>query len=117
MGPLRERSRHDTLPVGIAVYGREDAQKRGAWKIATVDVTCMTRLTPMEMREMGRWLVAEGKRLGREYTSTGESKKSKLVNGPGIHAMANNNSLLPARSPNFSIDTTPSSFNTIRGRA
>jgi hypothetical protein len=37
----------------------------------------MERMSPRELRELGRWLVKQGKRLGRQYTSSGSPKQGE----------------------------------------
>jgi len=45
------------------------------WKIISIEIDSMERLTPMEMRKLGKWLVKESKRLGKEYTASGAFSK------------------------------------------
>ena len=44
------------------------------WANYMVEVDGFGRFTPREIRQLGRWLINEGKRLGREYKSNGAKK-------------------------------------------
>jgi len=79
MGIVHEETSHEFLCVSFTVDEREKGSCREPWRFVSLEVDSMESLTPKELREVGRWLVSQGKRLGREYKSNGAPR-----------AMANN---------------------------
>lgn len=60
------------------VTERYGSEMRDPWRIVSLSLDRFhTDLTPRELRELGRWLVKEGKRIGREYKSNGAPKAKK----------------------------------------
>ena len=71
MGWVREEKKHETLPVELLVVEREKRETSEPWRIVELCVDDCGKLTPRELRELGRWLQQQGRRLGREYKSNG----------------------------------------------
>lgn len=84
MGLIREVFAPDDLLATIMVVERQDGETTEPWRFIGLDVDNLGRLTPPELRKLGRWLVREGKRIGREYKSNGAPKvtpNAKLCGG------------------------------------
>ena len=79
MGIVHEETSHEFLGVSFTVDEREKGSCRDPWRFVSLEVDSMESLTPKELRVLGKWLVSQGKRLGREYKSNGAPR-----------AMANN---------------------------
>jgi|WetSurMetagenome_2_1015567.scaffolds.fasta_scaffold749300_2 hypothetical protein len=71
MGVIHEETSHEFLGVSFTVDEREKGSCREPWRFVSLEIDCMESLTPKELRELGKWLVSQGKRLGREYKSNG----------------------------------------------
>lgn len=71
MGLIREESAHDDLPATITVVEREKGEMTEPWRFIGLYVDHFERMTPPELRKLGRWLTKEGKRIGREFKSNG----------------------------------------------
>jgi hypothetical protein len=63
------------LGFSIEVIEREPGETREQWKMIAIEAPFAEYLTPSQLRTLGRWLVSEGKRIGREYKSNGEPKR------------------------------------------
>ena len=74
MGFVTEEIEHDELPVTLMTVEREDGETSEAWRFISLEFDHFERLTPPELRKIGRWLVQEGKRIGKEYKSIGAMK-------------------------------------------
>lgn len=85
MGVIHEETSHELLGVSFTVDEREKGSCREPWRFVSLEIDSMESLTPKELRELGKWLVSQGKRLGREYKSNGAPR-----------AMANNEFKLTA---------------------
>ncbi|WP_157669327.1 hypothetical protein [Chitinibacter sp. GC72] len=75
MAYVREEKYHETLQVRLMVSEKTKEETREPWRFVSVEFDSMDRITPKELRELGKWLVAEGKRIGREYKSNGAPKQ------------------------------------------
>lgn len=71
MGLINEETKHEYLAASFYVVERQAGETREAWRFVAIDIDGMERLTPREMRDLGRWLQQQGRRLGREYKSNG----------------------------------------------
>ena len=76
MGIVREEISHEDLPVSLAVVEREKGETTEPWRFIRLDVEHFERLTPPELRRLGRWLLQQGKRIGQEYKANGARKAS-----------------------------------------
>jgi hypothetical protein len=75
MAIVHEELKHEYLPASIMVSQRQAGETIAPWAILHCEVDGMERMSPKELRELGRWMVQEGKRLGRQYKSNGEPRK------------------------------------------
>lgn len=71
MGLIIEEIEHDNLGASITTVQREKGETRDPWHFVHLDVDSINRRTPKELRELGRWLIDQGRRIGREYKSNG----------------------------------------------
>lgn len=74
MGNIKEISNHEEMSVCIIVSEKEDDEIMEPWRFCQLNVDSAEKFTPKELKLLGRWLVQEGTRLGRQYTSKGESR-------------------------------------------
>ncbi|PTU71457.1 hypothetical protein [Chromobacterium haemolyticum] len=75
MAIVHEETSHDDLPVTIMVSERTKGEFRTPWEMIDLEFDSFQQLTPTQLRQLGRWLIQEGKRIGREYKSNGAPKK------------------------------------------
>jgi hypothetical protein len=72
MGLIREETAHATLEASFMVVEREPGETRRPWGFVALRVDDLGEpMTPRELRELGRWLQQQGRRLGREYRNNG----------------------------------------------
>lgn len=71
MGLIREEITHHIAEAELMVVEREKHECRDPWRFVSLHIDNMGKLTPKEVRELGRWLQQQGRRLGREYKSNG----------------------------------------------
>ena len=91
MGFVTEQIEHDELPVTLMTVEREAGETVEAWRFVSLEFDHFERLTPPELRKIGRWLVQEGKRIGKEYKSNGAMKTPSNVEfsgGAPLHGAA-----------------------------
>ena len=83
MGYVTEEIEHDELPVKLTTVERDKAsgECREPWLFIGIEFDHFEQLTPPELRKLGRWLVQEGKRIGREYKSNGAMKAPSNAGG------------------------------------
>lgn len=74
MGIIRDIVRHPELDIGLTVVERDPEESCDPWRFVGIDVDSLDRLTPVELRKLGKWLIDEGRRIGREYKSNGAPK-------------------------------------------
>lgn len=79
MGIVNEEITHPEFEgVTLEVVERQPGEMVEAWRIAEFQVSLRgERFTPKELRHLGHWLVQEGKRLGKSYTSKGAPRATK----------------------------------------
>ena len=75
MAIVHEETQHKYLPVTISVTERVGNECRPVWEIVSLEYDSFENLSPKQLRELGKWLIGEGKRIGREYKSNGAPKK------------------------------------------
>jgi len=75
MGIVTHESEHDGHPASVKVVQREPGEVRAPWAMISVEIDEHERMTPKELRQLGRWLQKEGKRIGREFKSNGAPKQ------------------------------------------
>lgn len=71
MSIIHEETCHAHLKVEFSVSERTAGETRDPWSFVHLEIDSMIDMTPREMRNLGRWLIDEGRRLGREYKSNG----------------------------------------------
>lgn len=71
MGIIREETHHDELEAEITVSEKEKGEVVEPWRFCRLEIDSFEGFTPKELRQLGYWLVKEGKRIGRQYTSKG----------------------------------------------
>jgi len=59
----------------IIVVAREEGEIYEPWRIVSFHLMVRDRMTPRELRELGAWMMREGRRIGREYTASGAPRK------------------------------------------
>jgi hypothetical protein len=77
MSIVHEETRHAHLDVEFLVSERTVGEMREPWSFVSLEIDSMSSITPREMRNLGRWLIDEGRRLGREYKSNGAPRARK----------------------------------------
>lgn len=84
MGLVKETSRLGADPrcdglfdieAAVQVIEREEDEIYEPWRIIDLHFDSRSRLSPRELRELGCWLIREGRRIGREYTASGAPRK------------------------------------------
>ncbi|MGE5623107.1 MAG: hypothetical protein ACM3WS_08130 [Bacillota bacterium] len=60
----------------VMILERTKGEAVRPWAIISLDLGSISRMTPSELRTLGRELYAIGQRVGREYTSIGKLKGS-----------------------------------------
>lgn len=60
--------------VELMVSEKIPAETRDQWRFISLEIEEWVRLTPRELRELGRWLQQQGRRMGKEYKSNGAPK-------------------------------------------
>lgn len=75
MGIIKEEIRHKYIDAVITVVEKEKEETVDRWKFASIEMNSMESLSPVDLRELGKWLIKEGKRLGKEYKSNGSKKQ------------------------------------------
>lgn len=77
MGFVTEEIEHDELSAVLTTIEREAGETSEPWRFIELDLDRFERMTPRELRSLGKWLAKEGKRIGREYKSNGAKKASE----------------------------------------
>lgn len=83
MSIVREEIRPpDIEGVELYVLERVGNEMRRPWAFVSLEVDLgAPDMTPKELRELGHWLIKQGKRMGREYKSNG-APKAKATGAP-----------------------------------
>lgn len=76
MGIIHEETQHTDFGLEIMVTERTKGECREAWKMITLDIDHFQSFTPVELRKLGRALINEGKRIGKQYKSNGAPKEA-----------------------------------------
>ena len=84
MGLVKETSRIGQDPrcdglfdidAAVQIIEREEDEIYEPWRIIDLHFDSRSRLSPRELRELGSWLIREGRRIGLEYTASGAPRK------------------------------------------
>lgn len=73
MALIHEETKHK-LGAQIMVSEREQGEVRDPWRFVSVEMDGFEKLTPTELRTLGKWMMQQGRRIGREYKSNGQPK-------------------------------------------
>lgn len=65
---------HHAGGVDLMVSEKVAGETRDQWRFISLEIDGWVRLTPRELRELGRWLQQQGRRMGKEYKSNGAPK-------------------------------------------
>lgn len=74
MGLIQEETLLPIADTEIMVVEREKGEEREPWKFITLHVDGMQEISPKELRLLGRMLINEGKRIGKQYKSNGAER-------------------------------------------
>ena len=85
MGIIKEEVRIGTdrvkemfdVDAKILVVEREEGELWRPFHIIQLSFDCNDLMTPRELRDFGAFCMREGRRIGREYTSSGRKKQKK----------------------------------------
>ena len=76
MGYVRETKTHEVTGTMLEVIERMGGETTEPWRFVSLECDRFERITPRELVSLGNWLAAEGKRLGKERTSSGAARKA-----------------------------------------
>jgi len=79
MAIVREEIKDPNGTATLMVCERAAREVQGPWRIARIVIDDYSALTPKELRALGRWITAQGRRIGREYKSNG-ARRTQGVN-------------------------------------
>lgn len=71
MGIIREEIEHPDFAARIEVIEHVKGETVEPWKIIEFSMDGFDTMSPKEIRELGKWLYQQGRRIGREYKSNG----------------------------------------------
>lgn len=74
MAFVKEEIKHDVFDATITVLERESSEFSEPWNIISLEIDSFENCTPKELRKLGKWMVEQGKRIGREYKSNGAKR-------------------------------------------
>lgn len=78
MGIVREEVAHAS-GADLMVVERAKNECRDPWHFVRLDVDGTgSYMNPKELRDLGHWLIAEGKRMGQQYKSNGAPKAAAV---------------------------------------
>ena len=73
MALVHEELEHE-LGLKLMTSERVEGETRDPWRFVSLEMDSFENLTPHELQTLGEWLIAQGKRIGREYKSNGGRK-------------------------------------------
>lgn len=77
MGLIVETIYHPTLDdVELTIDEQSNDEEREPYNIVWLDTAFADLRTPNDLIELGKWLVEQGERIKREYTSKGKKRKN-----------------------------------------
>jgi hypothetical protein len=74
MSTVHEQVHHADSGIELMVSERTANETRDPWRFISLEVGGWSRLTPRELRDLGKWLQQQGRRMGKEYKSNGAPK-------------------------------------------
>lgn len=76
MGLIKETIKHPTIEdVEITVDEHAKNEDRAPYDIVSLNVAFYSISNPNELIELGKWLIENGKRIKKQYTSKGKLRK------------------------------------------
>ncbi len=76
MGNIKEEIKHPNFfDVEIVVDEQSKDETRDPYDIVTLYISYSSINNPNELIELGKWLIDNGNRIKREYTSKGKKRK------------------------------------------
>lgn len=81
MALIHEETEHESGAM-LMVSERQDGEMRDPWKCVSLEIDGFDNLTPTELRALGKWLMQQGRRIGREYKSNGAPKSHNKTDQP-----------------------------------
>ena len=80
MGLIQETIKHPTIDdVEIVVDEKGKGAIREPYDIVSLDISFSRIRQPDELVELGKWLIEQGTRIKKQYTSTGKLRKGVVV--------------------------------------
>ena len=80
MGLIQETINHPTIDdVEIVVDEKEKGAIREPYDIVSLDISFSSIRQPDELVELGKWLIEQGTRIKKQYTSTGKLCKGVVL--------------------------------------
>ncbi len=77
MATVIEETQHEYTGVSLCVCQRDAGETIDPWRIIMIETDGFDRCSPRELRDLGRFLVRESKRIGRAYKSNGAPREPK----------------------------------------
>lgn len=76
MGIIKEIIKHPTIEnAEIVVDEKSKNETREPYDIISLDILFCSIRQPDELVELGKWLIEQGTRIKKQYTSTGKLRK------------------------------------------
>jgi hypothetical protein len=76
MGLIKKTINHPTInDVEIIVDEHAKDEIREPYDIVSLDISFSSISNPDELVELGRWLIEQGKKIKKQYTSKGKLRK------------------------------------------
>ena len=83
MGLIQETINHPTIDdVEIVVDEKSKDETREPYDIVSLDISFSSIRQPDELVELGKWLIEQGTRIKKQYTSTGKLRKGVVLAWP-----------------------------------
>lgn len=78
MSIIREEKENRYFNIKLEVCERQKGEMREPWKIISLEFfDDFEDFSPKQLRGLGKWLIKQGKRIGKEYTSKGRKREIK----------------------------------------
>ena len=75
MGFIKEEIVHPRMDVTIIVDEKAKGEEKEPYDIVSLDLSYGEIRKPDELIDLGNWLIDQGKRIKKQYTSTGKPRK------------------------------------------
>lgn len=82
MAFINEEIEYEVFDASLTVSEREKSEFSNPWSIISLEVDNYGNCTQRQLVVLGKWLVSQGKRIGKEYNSNGAKRlptETKLV--------------------------------------